>query len=154
MLRALVRTLNMGYRRVKGQYPEGGKMHIDDSVIVATDEKRRDILYKFCQTMRKRFNQESFLFKECNGTVKLVYDTYVSNLGKFHPNGFGEMMSTFKNGRTFTFESITSETLYGHYTNHLGAMWWNCCMRDLGTNDDKYLNIVPTQYMNQDEDIL
>lgn len=158
-LRGLIRSTQFGYRRVLGHYPEqiNGKAvgHIDDSCIILADKAKRDLLYKFAIKMGHRFNHDSILFKEPNGDVFLYYmNGNVGRLSEFKPNQFSQMMSTFKNGRSFTFNKLTEKTMYGRYNNHIDAMGWILRLKNLEAGDDSYLTVDPGHFLDQDEDIL
>lgn len=153
-LQALVRSADFGFRKIEGHYPEklkGSKSndvidHIDKSVMItgyADDENR---VYRFCELMMKRFKQDSFLFKHCDGTVELIYSIGAhEKLGKFHPNKISNYMSTFKNNRSFVFDKIDECTLSGTSGGQYGHMQLEKRLNSLDSSDF-YLTYNPSEW--------
>ena len=119
-LRKILKDLSIGYRIARGHYPElldnGERInHIDDSTIIIEDKSHendlKELIIKFC----RKYNQDSVLFKFCNGIVGCFdkngkFDTISSN---FKVNKLSEYMTEVKkrNGiivGSFVFENCSN----------------------------------------------
>lgn len=132
-LRKILKDLSIGYRTARGHYPElldnGERInHVDDSTIIIENKLHendlKELIVKFC----KKYNQDSVLFKYCNGTVGCFdkngkFDTISSN---FKVNKLSEYMTEVKkrNGiivGSFVFENCSNfESIC--YTNSISAL--------------------------------
>lgn len=163
-LRSLVRSTNFGYRKVTGKYKEDYKVngkptgifvdHIDNSVIVLAGKTEETRLLNFSKLMMKRYDQDSILFKHANGTVELVYPDHTEKLGKFHANKLADYMSTFKDGKSFSFDLVTSQTLMGENSGMYTQMALNHRMKELELGSTEYLTFTNSRLLDQQEDIL
>ena len=127
-LRKTLRDYGFGYRHVIGHYPETNKdgkrvLHKDDSSLIIGSQEDEELLLKLSISICREYEQESVLFKHCDGRVRL-YDgngSVLATLGKFRPGAIGDYMTKLKRGKTFVFESI-SEWHNGYAQNHLSAL--------------------------------
>ena len=104
-LRVDIRLKGYGYKEVKGTWKDSKTDEIveDDSSIIVTDHKHADLLFDHCIEWCKKYDQDSFMFKDENGHIACYnrhgIEDKDTKLNKFNPNKAADCMTLFKKKR-------------------------------------------------------
>lgn len=115
-----LQSLGLGFRKVKGYYPEvhdGKTVHVNEEVFLVSTKEDQDLKYleKSLIKLGKKYDQDSVFVKPKDSEQAYLIGTNPTGfpglgnketLGTFKPNKLGDFYTEMKGGRTFVFDSV------------------------------------------------